>query len=195
MGLRWIFLTLLTPLLAAQQQDSSDTNSSTVPQETEGCQKPQRISKLLFSPEKKIYGLNEEVTLSCPVKDPLPLAVIRCSKEMSPGWKSAWEVKNIEGAWQRVVVKLTCLPRKCQKPQWEGRVQLEPNKKPYKLNEERTLKCTGDLQPPFRKVKCAKKFLRINERSGEPVYGDAWWGWNSTGAWIHIEGPVECIGK
>lgn len=40
--------------------------------------------------------------------DSPPLAVIRCAKEMSSGWKGAWEVKNIQGTWQGVVKNLTC---------------------------------------------------------------------------------------
>ncbi|XP_014807938.1 PREDICTED: uncharacterized protein LOC106894029 [Calidris pugnax] len=194
MSLGWICLTLLTPLLAAQQQDSPGTNSPTVLLETEGCQKPQ-WNKVHFNPKKKNYRLNEEVTLTCSANSLLPLAVIRCAKEMSPGWKNAWEVKDIEGAWQRVVVSLTCPTGRCPKPQWEGGVQFEPNKTFYKLNEETTLKCTGDLQPSFPEVKCARQFLRIDESSGKAAYGDAWWGRNSTGAWIYIEGAVVCVGR
>ncbi|GAB0202952.1 receptor-type tyrosine-protein phosphatase kappa-like [Grus japonensis] len=80
---------------------------------------------------------------------------------------------------------------KCPKPQWDERVQFVPSKNSYEENEELTLTCPGDLKPSFSKVKCARELLRVS--SGEPVYGDAWWGRNSTSAWMLIERAVECI--
>ncbi|XP_054042967.1 uncharacterized protein LOC128903087 [Rissa tridactyla] len=80
---------------------------------------------------------------------------------------------------------------KCTKPQWDKRVQFVPNKRSYEENEELMLTCPGDLQPSVPKVKCSRKFTGMS--SGEPVYGEAWWGRNSTGAWMYIETAVECV--
>ncbi|XP_053910515.1 receptor-type tyrosine-protein phosphatase kappa isoform X2 [Cuculus canorus] len=158
----------------------------------EGCQQPQLDSKIRFSPKKRFYGLNEEVTLSCLMVDSPPLAVIRCAKQTSPDWQNAWEVKDIQGSWHGVAENLSCTPGKCPKPLWDSRVQFPQNKKYYRLNEELTLTCPGDLEPSFPKVKCAREFLQVH--SGEVVYGEAWWGQSSPGAWTIIERPVRCLG-
>ncbi|XP_052634163.1 LOW QUALITY PROTEIN: receptor-type tyrosine-protein phosphatase kappa-like [Harpia harpyja] len=191
MALRWTFVLLLTPLLAAQNQEEPDPNTSGEPQETERCQQPQWDLRLHFTPEQRFYRFHEEVTLSCFMKDPPPLAVIRCANGTSPGWKDAWEVKDIQGTWHVVAESLTCTTGKCPKPQWDERLRFPSNKKKYQLNEELTLTCPGDLKPSFPKVKCAREFLQVS--SGKPVYGDAWWGRNSTGAWTPIAKAVECI--
>lgn len=81
----------------------------------ERCQQPQWDSRLHFTPEQRFYRFNEEVTLSCFVEDPPPLAVIRCANGMSPGWKDAWEVKDIQGTWHVVAESLTCTTGK-----WES---------------------------------------------------------------------------
>ncbi|KAK4816135.1 hypothetical protein QYF61_011517 [Mycteria americana] len=74
----------------------------------ETCQQPQWDLRLRFTPKQRFYGLNEELTLSCFMEDPPPLAVIRCAKGASPHWKDAWEVKDIEGTWHGVAENLTC---------------------------------------------------------------------------------------
>ncbi|XP_074876241.1 receptor-type tyrosine-protein phosphatase U-like isoform X1 [Buteo buteo] len=191
MALRWTFVLLLTPLLAAQHQEEPDPNTSGEPHGTERCQQPQWDWRLHFTPEQRFYKFNEEVTLSCFVEDPPPLAVIRCANGTSPGWKDAWEVKDMQGTWHVVAESLTCTTGKCPKPQWDERLRFPSNKKNYQLNKELTLTCPGNLKPSFPKVKCAREFLQVS--SGEPVYGDAWWGRNSTGAWTHIAKAVECI--
>ncbi|KAM6187541.1 receptor-type tyrosine-protein phosphatase kappa-like [Sarcoramphus papa] len=188
----------------------------------ETCQQPQWDSRLHFTPKQSFYRVNEEVTLSCFLEDPPPLAVIRCAKGTSPGWKNAWEVQDIQGTWHGVAENLTCtmvysrvashgevgggqiLPlstplSQCPisppspgtssfpalgGPWWDERLRFSSRKKMYQMNEELTLTCRGDLKPSFPKVKCAKEFLQMS--SGKPVYGDTWWGRNSTGAWMHI---------
>ncbi|KAM9587567.1 uncharacterized protein ACIBXB_006974 [Morphnus guianensis] len=157
----------------------------------ERCQQPQWDLRLHFTPEQRFYRFNEEVTLTCFMEDPPPLAVIRCANGTSSGWKDAWEVKDVQGTWHVVAESLTCTTGKCPKPQWDERLWFSSNKKNYQLNEELTLTCPGDLKPSFPKVKCAREFLQVS--SGKPVYGDAWWGRNSTGAWMPIAKAVECI--
>lgn len=81
----------------------------------ERCQQPQWDWRLHFTPEQRFYKFNEEVTLSCFVEDPPPLAVIRCANGTSPGWKDAWEVKDMQGTWHVVAESLTCTTGK-----WES---------------------------------------------------------------------------
>uniref|UniRef100_A0A8C3KJM2 Fibronectin type-III domain-containing protein n=1 Tax=Calidris pygmaea TaxID=425635 RepID=A0A8C3KJM2_9CHAR len=78
-------------------------------------------------------------------------------------------------------------------PRWDSRLQLKPDQKNYKKNEEVVLMCPDGFQPSFSNIRCARQSLGINESSGEAVCGDAWEGKNSTGAWIHIERAVECV--
>ncbi|KAM6104749.1 receptor-type tyrosine-protein phosphatase kappa-like [Pterocles gutturalis] len=154
------------------------------------CQQPQWDLQLCFTPKQRFYRLNEEVTLTCFMEDFPPLAVIRCAKGMSPGWKGVWEVKDVQGTWHRVAENLTCTTGKCRKPLSGGRLQFSSNKKYYRLKEELTLTCHGVLKPSIPKVKCAGELLRVS--SGEPVYRYAWWGRTSTGAWMRME-DIECI--
>ncbi|XP_069736531.1 receptor-type tyrosine-protein phosphatase mu-like isoform X2 [Phaenicophaeus curvirostris] len=158
----------------------------------EGCQQPRLHSKIHFSPNQRFYGLNEEVTLSCFKEDFPPFAVIRCAKRTSPDWKDAWEVKDIWGTWHGVTEKLRCTTGKCHKPLWNSRVQFVQSKQHYQLNKELRLTCPGGLEPSFPLVKCAREFLQVD--SGEPVYGEVWWGQSSPSAWTIIESPVKCIG-
>ncbi|OPJ75434.1 receptor-type tyrosine-protein phosphatase T [Patagioenas fasciata monilis] len=191
MDLRWTFPLVLMFLLAVTEQEEPDLHVSGEPLETERCQQPQWDSRLHFTPNHSFYGLNEEVTLSCFVEDSPPLAVIRCAKGMTPGWKNVWEVKDNKDMWHEVAESLTCTTGKCPKPQWDERLRFSSSRRIYRQNEELNLTCPGALKPSLPKVKCARQFLRVS--SGEPVYGDNWWGRNSTGAWIPIERAPECI--
>ncbi|XP_071658810.1 uncharacterized protein [Patagioenas fasciata] len=110
---------------------------------------------------------------------------------MTPGWKNVWEVKDNKDMWHEVAESLTCTTGKCPKPQWDERLRFSSSRRIYRQNEELNLTCPGALKPSLPKVKCARQFLRVS--SGEPVYGDTWWGRNSTGAWIPIERAPECI--
>ncbi|KAM7077496.1 receptor-type tyrosine-protein phosphatase T-like [Ciconia maguari] len=201
MALRWTFLLLLTRLLAALDQEDTDSNVSGEPQETgsaqqddgnaETCQQPQWDLRLRFTPKQRFYGLNEELTLSCFMEDPPPLAVIRCAKGASPHWKDAWEVKDIQGTWHGVAENLTCTTETCQRPWWDSRFQLTPNQENYKKNEEVTLSCPEGFQPPFTHVKCAGKGQPISHR--QPVYTHTWWGKDSRGVWTRVPSNMECI--
>lgn len=82
---------------------------------------------------------------------------------------------------------------KCPKPQWDKRVQFSEDESEYPQNKELALACPEGLKLSFPKVKCTKELQGVS--SGKPVYGDAWWGRNSTGAWTRIEGAVLCMGK
>ncbi|CAN8219894.1 unnamed protein product [Coccothraustes coccothraustes] len=248
MALQWMFLLLLTPLLAAQNRDKPYPNSSgkaqgrgkckipsnwdpelrftprknngyalnelvqlrcagefvpSVPQiqcvsregqilwnETatckERCQQPQWDSRLQFRPKQRFYRVSEEVTLSCFKNNTPPLAMIRCA-----GGKDAWEVLDISGKWQSLAENLVCLMAKCPKPKWDKRLQFLENKTEYPQNRELTLTCPEGLEPSFPEVKCTEEILTVT--SGKPVYGDAWWGRSSTGAWTRIEEDVLCV--
>ncbi|XP_051660561.1 receptor-type tyrosine-protein phosphatase kappa-like [Manacus candei] len=253
MALRWIFLLLLTPLLAEKEYDELDLNDYGEPQETERCkapsdwdpklqftpnqrsyalnelvqlscagkfvpsvpqircissgtqtlwnetatckercQTPQWVSKLHLNPKQNFYWLKEEVTLSCFEKDPPPFAVMRCANGTSPGWKRAWEVKDIQGTWHKLTEKLTCSTENCTKPEWDEQLEFPENNSEFPQNDHLQLTCPKDLKPSFSEVKCAKELQEVN--SGKPSYRQAWWGRNSTSAWMRIEGGVQCLG-
>ncbi|KAK2512179.1 hypothetical protein Q9233_016451 [Columba guinea] len=157
----------------------------------DGCQQPQWDSRLHFTPNQNFYGLNEEVTLSCFVEDSPPLAVIRCAKGMTLGWKNAWEVKDNKDMWHEVAENLTCTTETCQKPQWDTKLQLSPSQWIYKKNEEVMLRCTAGFQPPFTKIKCSSEDQ--HNSSEKPVYRGVWLGMESRGGWIPIQSSVECL--
>ncbi|XP_063279150.1 uncharacterized protein LOC134564302 isoform X3 [Prinia subflava] len=157
----------------------------------ERCHQPQWDSQLQFSPNQTFYWVNEEVTLSCFVNDTLPLATIRCANRTSPNWKDAWDMLDNGGIWHRLAENLSCTMAKCPKPQWDARLQLPENKTEYPQNRELTLTCPEGLEPSFPEVKCTKEFQGVS--SGKPVYVHAWWGRNTTDAWMHIERDVQCM--
>ncbi|XP_066843753.1 uncharacterized protein [Anser cygnoides] len=183
------FLLVLVPLLGAQAQEDTGPKTQGVPRET-GCPKPRWDPSLRFVPEKMFYGDKEELTLSCLTGEDPPLAVIRCAAWT--GWEYVWEVKDMQGTWHRMEMRLTCTGT-CQKPLWDKRVTLVPRKGNYTLNEELRLSCPEAVKPSFTKAKCAREFLGVT--SGKPVFGVGWWGRNGTGAWTRIEEPVACVVK
>ncbi|XP_064260480.1 uncharacterized protein LOC135290481 isoform X5 [Passer domesticus] len=186
MALQWMFLLLLTPLLAAQNRGKPYPNHYGKLQGRERCQKPQWGSQLQFSPNQRFYWVSEEVTVSCFVNNAPPLAMVRCAN-----WKNAWEVLDMSGTWHRLAQNLSCTKAKCQKPQWDTRLQFLGKKPEYPQNREVTLTCPEGLEPSFPEVKCTKEIQRVTP--GKPVYVDAWWGRSSTGAWTRIEGDVLCM--
>ncbi|XP_066037075.1 receptor-type tyrosine-protein phosphatase kappa-like isoform X1 [Chamaea fasciata] len=159
----------------------------------EGCRQPQWDSQLQFSPNQTFYQVSEEVALRCFVNYTPPLATIRCANRTSPkSWKNAWEMLDIWGRWHRLAENLTCTMAKCPKPQWDARLQFSENEIEYLQNRELTLTCPRGLGPSFPEVKCTKEFQGVSSR--KPVYVEAWWGRNSTGAWTRIERDVLCTG-
>ncbi|XP_065517896.1 receptor-type tyrosine-protein phosphatase kappa-like isoform X1 [Lathamus discolor] len=251
---RWIFLLLLTPLLAAKEEEEPDPNISGEAEETgrckapsdwdsklrlipyhssyalndlvqlscageytpsvsrircisngthtlwnttatckEKCQQPQWDSRLHFAPQKSFYRINEEVTLSCSMEDPVPLAVIRCAKGTSPDSKYDWEMES-QGTWHGVAENLTCTtapPEMCQRPRWDTRLRLKPNQDNYQKYEEVMLSCLKGFQPPFTHVKCIGK--NMSNSSGKPEYREVWLGKDSRGQWSQAQDRVECI--
>lgn len=69
---------------------------------------------------------------------------------------------------------------------------LVPRKGSYTPNEELRLSCPEGVKPSFTSAKCVREFQGVT--SGEPVYGDSWWGRRGRGAWTRIEEPVACVG-
>ncbi|XP_068032509.1 uncharacterized protein [Anomalospiza imberbis] len=120
------------------------------------------------------------------MNDTPPLAMIRCAN-----WKDAWEVLDIWGTWHRLAENLICATAKCPKPLWDARLQFLENEAEFPQIRELTLTCPKGLEPSFPEVKCTKEIQGV--RSGKPVYVDAWWGRNSTGAWTRIERDVLCM--
>ncbi|XP_010180252.1 PREDICTED: uncharacterized protein LOC104538669 [Mesitornis unicolor] len=79
----------------------------------------------------------------------------------------------------------------CQRPQWDPRLQLEPDLENYKKNEEVMLSCPDNLHLSFTHVKCAGKVLSIS--NSKPLYSEAWNGKDTRGGWIRIQSSVVCI--
>ncbi|XP_056370577.1 uncharacterized protein LOC130265501 [Oenanthe melanoleuca] len=176
MALQWMFLLLLTPLLAAQNHDKPSPNTYGKSLEKGKCKAPSDWdSRLRLYPERSSYDLNEVVLLRCAGKFLPSVPQIQC---ISRGAQAMWN----ETA--------TC-KAKCPKPQWDAQLQFSESKTEYPQNTELTLTCPKGLEPSFSKVKCTKEFQRVS--SGKPDYVDAWWGRNSRGAWTRIERDVLCM--
>ncbi|XP_054665601.1 uncharacterized protein LOC129199319 [Grus americana] len=175
-GLALVFVLVLAPQLPAQGQNDAGPKNQRGAKEAGRCKAPSDWDpKLQFTPHQSSYALNDLVQLSCAGEYVPSVPQIRC---ISNGTQTLWN-------------RTATCKGKCPKPQWDERVQFVPSKNSYEENEELTLTCPGDLKPSSSKVKCARELLRVS--SGEPVYGDAWWGRNSTSAWMLIERAVECI--
>ncbi|XP_039946553.1 LOW QUALITY PROTEIN: uncharacterized protein LOC120765596 [Hirundo rustica] len=78
----------------------------------------------------------------------------------------------------------------CQRPLWDSRLQLEPDQKNYKKNEEVMLSCPEGFQPSFTHVKCSSEVQSFTH--GKPVYREVWTVRNSRGVWVRIRSGVEC---
>uniref|UniRef100_A0A8B9UFZ6 Fibronectin type-III domain-containing protein n=1 Tax=Anas zonorhyncha TaxID=75864 RepID=A0A8B9UFZ6_9AVES len=182
-------LLALTFFLGIQTQEDTGPKAQGAPWEAV-CPKPQWDSSLRFVPEKTSYDNGEELTLSCLTEDYPPLAVIRCVAWIF--WGHDWEVKDKWGRWHSIEMYQACTGT-CQKPQWDRRVVLVPRKGSYTPNEELRLSCPGVVKPFFISAKCVREFQGVT--SGQPVYGDSWWGRRDRGAWTRIEEPVACVVK
>ncbi|XP_054033789.1 uncharacterized protein LOC128899348 [Dryobates pubescens] len=79
----------------------------------------------------------------------------------------------------------------CQRPRWDSRLQLAPEKDNYKKNEEVMLSCIDGLQPPFTKIKCSRQAQSISH--GKPIYREVWLRKDSRGLWTRIHSRVECL--
>uniref|UniRef100_A0A8C4U5H5 Fibronectin type-III domain-containing protein n=1 Tax=Falco tinnunculus TaxID=100819 RepID=A0A8C4U5H5_FALTI len=176
MALRWTFLLLLTPLLAAQGQENPDPNISGEPQETGRCEVPSDWDpRLQFTPEQSSYALNDSVQLSCAGEYVPSVPHIRCvSRGMQTLWNGTATCKEM-----------------CQRPRWDSRLRLVPDQENYRKNEEVMLSCPDGFQPTFTRVKCAREVQSISH--GKPVYREVWTGRDSRGRWIRIRSSVECI--
>ncbi|NXS62324.1 PTPRU phosphatase, partial [Brachypteracias leptosomus] len=79
----------------------------------------------------------------------------------------------------------------CQRPRWDSRLQLAPDHKNYKKNEEVMLSCSEGFQPSFTHVKCSSKDKNI--RPGKPKHREVWLGRNSGGHWTPLQSSVSCF--
>ncbi|XP_063176978.1 receptor-type tyrosine-protein phosphatase kappa-like isoform X2 [Chroicocephalus ridibundus] len=196
MALRWIFLTLLTPLLAAQEQDRPGTTISRARKETGNCSKPQWDERLNFEKSRKNHKLHEEFKLTCPGDLEPSIPKVKCAWKFlkmdsgEPVYGETWWGRNSTGPWMYIETAVECVET-CQRLQWDPRLQMLPEKESYKKNEEVTLSCPDGFQPSFTHVKCAGKVqITIHE---QPFYIDLWSRKDSSGDWISIQSNVECI--
>ncbi|XP_054666137.1 uncharacterized protein LOC129199532 isoform X2 [Grus americana] len=196
MALRWIFLLLLMPLLAAQELQDTDPNISGEPQETETCKRPQWDSRLQLAPDKEKYKNNKKVMLRCPAGFQPSFTHVKCAREVQsvshrkPVYREVWFGGDSGGDWTRIQSSVECIET-CKRPQWDSRLQLAPDKEKYKMNEEVMLSCPAGFQPSFTHIKCAREVQSISHR--KPAYRKVWFGGDSGGDWTRIQSSVECI--
>ncbi|XP_074934877.1 uncharacterized protein LOC142050284 isoform X1 [Phalacrocorax aristotelis] len=79
----------------------------------------------------------------------------------------------------------------CQRPWWDSRLRLAPDKENYKKDEEVMLSCPEGFQPSFTHIKCSSEVHSISH--GKPVYREVWRRRDSSGRWIRIQSDVRCM--
>ncbi|XP_015703929.1 receptor-type tyrosine-protein phosphatase kappa-like [Coturnix japonica] len=159
----------------------------------EKCQKPLLDPRIGFVPNQKFYNLNKTVSMTCPSGYQPSAMEIICMK-LSPrqglsGPQSSWFMKNSTGLWQLAPGYVRCVET-CQRPQWDPRLHLAPDLEEYRQNEEVTLSCPKGL-PSYTHVRCAMGYGSYSYAGS--AYRDTWEGKNWFGAWISIEGTVQCL--
>ncbi|NWV06698.1 PTPRU phosphatase, partial [Ptilonorhynchus violaceus] len=80
---------------------------------------------------------------------------------------------------------------RCQRPHWDFRLLLAPDRENYTKNEEVMLSCPAGFQPSFTHVKCGSEVQSVTH--GKRVYREVWLGRDSRGAWIRIRSSVDCL--
>ncbi|XP_032844041.1 uncharacterized protein LOC116960507 isoform X2 [Tyto alba] len=165
------------------------------------CQRPIWWDpRLQMAPVRGNYKRNEEVTLSCNSGFQPSFTHVKCAGgAQSLNYSGSlngdvWLGRKNSDAWIHIEGNIVCIET-CQSLHWGRGLQLAPDQKNYKKNEEVTLSCPEGFQPSFTHVKCTGKVLSIS--NGKPVYREAWNGRDSRGRWINIQPTfrVECIEK
>ncbi|KAM8983733.1 receptor-type tyrosine-protein phosphatase U-like isoform 5-T5 [Ara ararauna] len=165
---RWVFLLLITPLLAAKEEEEPDPNISGEPEETGRCKAPSTWdSKLRLTPYHSSYALNDLVQLSCAGEYMPSVSRIRC---ISNGTHTLWNTTA------------TC-KEKCQQPQWDSRLHFTPQKSFYRINEEVMLSCSTEDTVPLAVIRCAKGM------SPDSKYD---WEMDSQGTWQGVAENLTC---
>ncbi|XP_064260478.1 uncharacterized protein LOC135290481 isoform X3 [Passer domesticus] len=197
MALQWMFLLLLTPLLAAQNRGKPYPNHYGKLQGRAKCQKPQWDTRLQFLGKKPEYPQNREVTLTCPEGLEPSFPEVKCTKEIQrvtpgkPVYVDAWWGRSSTGAWTRIEGDVLCMEG-CKRPQCDSRLQLAPDQENYKKEEKVMLSCPEGFQPSFTEIQCPTQF-QYDDHYGTPVYKEFWLGRDSSGAWVPILSSVDCI--
>ncbi|KAM6230498.1 receptor-type tyrosine-protein phosphatase kappa-like [Porphyrio hochstetteri] len=122
---------------------------------------------------------------------------VKCERESQtnsthgePVYRDVWLSKGSRGDWARIQSSVECIET-CQRPQWDTRLQLDPDQERYKKNEEVMLSCPVGFLPSFTHIKClAEDQPMIN---WNPVNKHTWLGRDSRGDWAQIQSSVECI--
>ncbi|XP_065511829.1 uncharacterized protein LOC136001436 [Caloenas nicobarica] len=162
------------------------------------CPKPQWDQKLRFQPNRNNYRLNEELNLTCPGALKPSVPKVKCARQFvrvnsgKPVYEDTWWGRKSTGAWIPIETAVECIET-CQRPQWDSSLQLTPDQKNYKKNDEVTLSCPEGFQPSptFTHVKCSSEDQSFSH--GKPKYREVWLGWNMGSAWIPIQSDVECL--
>ncbi|KAL9821246.1 LOW QUALITY PROTEIN: uncharacterized protein GJ701_016469 [Geothlypis trichas] len=167
MGLQWMLLLPLTPLLAAQNRGKPFSKNYGEPQGRGKCKIPSNWDlKLRFTPRRSDYALNEVVQLSCvgkiPEKFEPSVPQIQC---ISRGTQILWNETP------------TCKER-CQQPQWDSQLQFRPTQRFYRISEEVTLSCFETDAPPLAVIRC------VNRKNWEVL--------NISGKWQTLTQNLSC---
>ncbi|XP_019465884.1 uncharacterized protein LOC109363874 isoform X2 [Meleagris gallopavo] len=159
------------------------------------CLKPRWDWRLQFTPDRSSYGMDEELQLTCPRHLKPSFSSVKCAKqfqESSSITQYVWMGRSSTGAWIHTEGDVSCVET-CQRPQWDTRLHLAPDLEEYSKNEEVMLSCPEGLQPSYTRVRCAGGNGALHYAGS--VYRDTWQGTKSSGAWLPIEGTVQCLGQ
>uniref|UniRef100_A0A803VH29 Sushi domain-containing protein n=1 Tax=Ficedula albicollis TaxID=59894 RepID=A0A803VH29_FICAL len=169
MALQWMFLLLLTPLLAAHNRDKPSPNTFGKLSEKGKCKAPSDWdSRLRFYPKRISYDLNEVVQLNCTGRFLPSVPQIQC---ISRGAQAMWN--------ETATCKETC-----QQPQWDSQLQFSPNQNFYRVGEEVTLSCFLNSTPPLAVIRCANRI--------PPKQSNAWEVLAIGGTWHRLAQKLTC---
>ncbi|XP_030322708.1 uncharacterized protein LOC103532444, partial [Calypte anna] len=161
------------------------------------CQRPGWWDiRIQMSPARVNYKKDEEVTLSCNNGFQPSFTHIKCVRGAQTFnysgslRRQVWQGRKSNDAWIPIEESIVCIET-CQRPHWGHGLQLTPDEKNYKKNEEVMLSCPMGFQPTFTHVKCEGKVLSMG--NGKHEFTELWNGRDSRGDWVPIPSTVECI--
>ncbi|XP_037758375.1 uncharacterized protein LOC119566615 [Chelonia mydas] len=114
----------------------------------EKCPRPQWDPRLRFVPDRPFYGLNEEMTLSCPWGSQPSPSVIRCVRRgQTWSYWARWD----RGTWRPTPGNVTC-PGMCN--DWVRQVDFDPAQTEFGVGAEGRVTCRQQFQQNSFNVTC-----------------------------------------
>ncbi|RMC16538.1 hypothetical protein DUI87_06475 [Hirundo rustica rustica] len=169
------FLALALLLLAEGQMYHSPVTPRYIRKQLTGkCKAPSGWDpKLWFSPEKKVYALNEVVQLSC-VEEFVP---------------STPEIQCISRGGQMLWNETATCKEKCQKPQLDPRFIFDQEQGTFNPNEVVKIRCPEGFWPPPMEIKC----VTLKPREGSAIPHSGWIMRNGTDTWHLMKENLTCV--